>query len=355
MNKKVFIAGCTGSIGIQAINVIDNLEGFEISALLAGKNKEKLEELKKQTKCNQAYLAKDNYSLEKLIDECDFVINAISGFSGLELSIATLKAGKTLCLANKESIVVAGHILFDLVHEFGGVIIPIDSEHSAIAQCMDEYSDFAKIWITASGGALRDMNKEEFLNAKKEQALKHPNWSMGQKITIDSATMFNKALEIIEAKWLFDLAPDEIIPVIHRQSIVHSMVEFLDGSITANLSYPNMEQPIQMSLTWPTKVANNIRKLTIKDLSNLTFEDIDRDKYRAIDFAFDCLNKEESFAVVLNAANEVAVEKFLNEDLTIKDIYSMVEEQLNKHVGIERPTLEQIYEIDQQVRKDMGA
>ena len=375
MNKKnIIILGSTGSIGRSSLEVIRNhLDKYNIAYLTTNKNVdfileqaqefnpkgivitdgETYEYVKKHRSVNVPL-----YSAEDLIEiikgeDLDIVIAAMVGFSGLKPTIDAIKSGKKIALANKETLVVAGHIMTKLARERNSEIIPIDSEHSAILQCLlGEKKEFIKkIILTASGGPFLHRDVQEFDSITVEEALKHPNWQMGDKITIDSATMMNKGLEVIEAHWLFGLEIEKIDVLIHPQSIIHSMVEFVDGSIKAQLSLPDMKLPIQYALSYPERFPVNYHIMDFIKCSILTFHEPDLEKFRCLSLAFKSLELGGSYPVVLNASNEVAVEKFLSGEIKFSLIPFIIEEALSKFGSEKEPELEEIFDLDRKVRK----
>lgn len=373
--KKITILGVTGSIGTQSVDVVKNhSDQFEIVAMSAGCNIELLEEIMSslnvkhicvQNKEDMEYLEsryKDchfYYGQEGLIkiatlDEIDIVLNAIVGFAGLLPTMKAIEAKKDIALANKETLVVAGHLICPLVKEYGVKLLPVDSEHSAIFQSMngEHHSDISKIILTASGGSFRDKTREELENVTVEQALKHPNWSMGAKITIDSATLFNKGLEVMEAKWLFDIDYDDIEVLIHPESIVHSMVEYKDTSVIAQLGTPDMRLPIQYALTYPRRIELiGGKRLSLADVATLHFYKPDFKRFHALELAYSAGRKGGSMPCVLNGANEQANALFLAGKIRFLDIEKLVEDTMNAHQWIDHPSLKQLLEIDKWARE----
>lgn len=351
--RNIAILGSTGSIGTQALEVVEAFpDHFSITVLTMGRNADLLIEqaLKFRPKvvvvCEElAYQkAKDALAgqgievllgaeaMEEVVqrDDVDVVLTAIVGSAGLKPTVAAIKKGKDIALANKETLVVAGALINDLVKAHGVKLLPVDSEHSAIFQCLvgEEQNPIEKIYLTASGGPFRGMSREELAFVTKAQALKHPNWSMGAKITIDSASMMNKGLEVIEAKWLFDLNPEQIDVIVHPQSIVHSLVQFQDGSMKAQLGLPDMKLPIQYALTYPARFENDFKRFNFMDYPNLTFEKPDLTAFRNLQLAYDALRKGGNSPCVLNAANEVVVEAFLQEEISFLEMSDVIEETL---------------------------
>ena len=372
--KKITVLGVTGSIGTQTVDVVrHHRDEFEIVAMSAGRNIGKLEELisilhvqhicvqnkedkeylERKYKNIQFYYGQDGLVTIATLNEVDIVLNAIVGFAGLVPTIEAIKAKKDIALANKETLVVAGHIIIPLVKEYGVVLLPVDSEHSAIFQSMngENHGDISKIILTASGGSFRDKTREQLKNVTVDQALKHPNWSMGAKITIDSATLFNKGLEVMEAKWLFDVNYDQIEVLIHPESIIHSMVEYQDTAVIAQLGTPDMRLPIQYALTYPKRmplIGGN--RLSLADIGQLTFYTPDFQRFHALALAYEAGRKGGSMPCVLNGANEQANALFLKKKIQFLDIERLVEETMRAHQWVEQPTLDQLLEIDQWAR-----
>ncbi len=325
MNKiRIAILGATGSIGRQSLAVFDrNREIFSLKLIANDKNVEKLEEFRIKYNPEKVYnhsTAEDKEYLSKpsTYSDVDLVINGIAGLSGLKPSEAVIKAGKILATANKESIVCYGDFLNELALKTGATIRPVDSEHSTMWQCMEQFDNVKRLIITASGGAFRDLSKSEIKYATGKDALKHPNWNMGKKVTVDCATMVNKGLEIIEAKRLFGIK--DVFPVLHRQSIVHSIVEMNDGTLKAGLSVPNMETPIQYAMTYPNRLNIPDNSLDLIKLGALTFEEIDREKYPALKIAEEISNKDGFYSTVFVAADEFLVEKYLQDKISYFDV-----------------------------------
>ncbi len=378
MKKRVLILGSTGSIGVNSLKVLDSLkEKFEIAGISANSSYEKLagqvreynpgfvcigrpcylDKLKNLCGGNNnvKFFSGDNGIIDLLNESSpDLVINSLVGGAGLLPTIKALKAGAELALANKESLVMGGNLVMDLVKKNNSFIRPIDSEHSAIWQCLtgEKHKQIRRLILTASGGPFRELPREKFSTITPEQALKHPNWNMGSKITIDSSTMMNKGLEIIEARWLFDIPEDKIDVVVHPQSIIHSMVEFADGSIKAQLGYPDMKLPIQYSLTYPERIdCLNIEIMDFCRKYTLTFEPVDNKKFPAVLLAGNALKTGGSAPAVLNAANEEAVQLFLDYNIKYTEIISLVDCALQEHTCISRPSLGDILEADKWARE----
>jgi 1-deoxy-D-xylulose-5-phosphate reductoisomerase len=353
MAKRIAILGSTGSIGSQALDIISNFpELFIVEALVAGNN---VEMLAKQARCflpeivvignknhyNQLKTALNDipvkvYAGEDAIEQVvasssiDVVIAAIVGYSGLRSTVAAVKAGKKIALANKETLVVAGEMIEKLVRQTGAKIIPVDSEHSAILQCMtgEMGNPVEQITLTASGGPFLNCSLDELQAITPEQALKHPNWNMGNKITIDSASLMNKGLEVIEGKWLFDLAPEQIKVLIHPQSIVHSLVHFADGSVKAQLGAPDMRTPILYALTYPERLTTNLPRLDLLEHNCLTFSEPDIIKFKNLSLAYIALEQGGNMPCILNAANEIAVKSFLEGKIKFTQMPDIVEQTM---------------------------
>lgn len=373
--KRIALFGSTGSIGKQTLEVVAaNPHLFEISVLTAHKNADLLIEQALKFNPNvvvivdEAGYQKVNDSLknsdvkvytgeEALISvaqmaEIDIVLTALVGFSGLKPTIAAIEAGKNIALANKETLVVAGEIVTKLAKEKGVNIYPVDSEHSAIFQCLtgEAMNPIEKIYLTASGGPFRGKKREELISITKEQALKHPNWDMGAKITIDSASMMNKGLEVIEAKWLFGLTNQQIDVIVHPQSIIHSLVQFKDGSMKAQMGLPDMKLPIQYALTYPQRFETDFERFDFLNYPNLTFEKPDLETFRNLQLAYDAMEKGGNLPCVLNAANEVTVEAFLKDKIKFLDIAAINEKVLVTANFIANPTLDALYQTDLSAR-----
>ena len=366
--RRIAILGSTGSIGRQALDVIrQHRDLFEVELLTANNssgllisqalefnanavvicNEDKYNEVAEALQPQYIKVFSGMQSVCDLVtgDNIDIVLTSMVGFSGLESTIAAVKAGKTIALANKETLVAAGHIVMALAKEFNAHILPVDSEHSAIFQCLmgSAGAPIEKIHLTASGGPFRTWTKEEISKATKAQALNHPNWSMGSKITIDSATMMNKGLEIIEARWLFDTEGDRINVVVHPDSIIHSMIEYADGSVIAQMGHPDMREAIQFAFSFPFRLPLDNRKLNFSELGNLSFHAPDPEKFPALVLAYDALRKGGNMPCVMNAANEAAVAAFLQEKIGFYDITGIVEECLNGADFVADPDLDTIF------------
>ena len=379
--KQLAILGSTGSIGKQTLEVVRALpQRFRIVGLAAGKNIDLLAKqvsefkprfiyyypVNSQDRKVPAVLADTEYELMPPEDiachpQVDIVVIATSGRAGLGPTLAAVKAGKTVALANKESLVMAGEIITREVKRNKAQLLPIDSEHSAIWQCLlGERQKAVQLILTASGGPFHGYSSAQLEGVTVKQALRHPSWQMGKKVTIDSATLMNKGLEVIEARWLFDIPIDNIKVVIHHQSIVHSMVEFIDGSIKAQLSYPDMRLPIQYALSYPDRLSNpQLPRLNWDDINNLTFEPPDFATFTCLKLAIEAGKKGGTYPAVLCAADEVTVDLFLSESIRFTDIANLVEQTLEQHQSIARPTLEEIMAADtwarQKIRQLIGA
>lgn len=373
--KKIAILGSTGSIGTQAIDVINqNQDRFEVAALTAGNNAELLIQqaielqpkqvcIANETKYNEVKDALNNYSIEVLAGnkalndiaanaELDMLLSSLVGFAGLEPTITAIKNGTDIALANKETLVVAGELINNLLAEHQVKMYPVDSEHSAIFQCLvgEENNPIEKIYLTASGGPFRGKDKTFLSTVKKEQALKHPNWDMGAKITIDSATLMNKGLEVIEAKWLFDLEVNQIDVIVHPQSIIHSIVQFNDGSMKAQMGLPDMKLPIQYALAYPQRIPSTFPRFNFIDYPHLTFEQPDKTTFRCLQLAFNALEKGGNMPCILNAANEIAVAAFLKDEIGFLQIPKIIEHSMKQVEFIAKPSLQDLLETDQQSR-----
>lgn len=373
--RRLAILGSTGSIGTQTLDVVSkHPDMFEVELLTAYSNTTLLIEQAIRFNVNavvicdelrynevQKALSKHDIkvfagteSIEELVQgsNIDIVVTAMVGFSGLKPTLSAIKAGKIIALANKETLVVAGQMVTDLAAKSGSAIIPIDSEHSAIFQCLQgERAQIEKIILTASGGPFLWKSKNEFDNVTVSQALNHPKWQMGAKVSIDSATMMNKGLELIEAYWLFNTPADKIEIIIHPQSIIHSMVQFTDGSVSAQMSVPDMRLPIQYAISYPYRIPLDTARIDFTTLGSLDFIVPDRDKFRAIDIAYQSIRRGGNTPCAMNAANEIAVASFLNGEISFAAIPQIIEEVISRFYYIEKPTLNNIYETDLQARE----
>ena len=368
--KKIGILGSTGSIGTQTLEVIDTLsEEFQINYLTAHDNVQKLaqqaliynpdvvcivnekkqSELKQLLKGSRITALSGRKALLEIAarNDVDLTMNGLVGAAGMEPTIEAIKSGVDVALSNKESMVMAGGIINDLLIKYSCKLYPVDSEHSAIWQCLkgEETKQIKRIILTGSGGPFRTKPKEEFNHITLEEALHHPNWEMGNKITIDSATMMNKGLEVIEAYWLFGINSDKVDIIVHPESIIHSMVEFVDGSVKAQLGVPDMKIPIQYALTYPNHSPSEWKTLDLTTIGKLHFEKPDLDKFPCIRLAFEALEKGGTAAVVLNVANDTAVESFLNGYISFLDIPSLIEDAINQHEWSPSPDLDTIFQI----------
>ena len=363
MKQRLSILGSTGSIGVQTLDIVaENPDLFEVTSLAAGSNWEllarqairfdvdsvviadttKYEPLRQALASYPIKVYTGSESLSQIVrsSEVDVVVNALVGYAGLHPTVAAIKAGKKIALANKETLVVGGDLVMRLAAERRVPILPIDSEHSAIFQCLSgEQSPIRRLIVTCSGGALRDVPMEQLRDVTPEQALKHPQWSMGAKITIDSATLVNKGFEVIEAHWLFGIDADRISVLIHPQSIVHSMVEFDDGAIKAQLGTPDMHMPISYALMYPRRASRPSEQFDFLANPTLTFAEPDRVKYPALDIAYDCMRRGGTASCVMNGSNEVAVAAFLAGTCRFTDITASIEYALEKATFIAEPTL----------------
>lgn len=373
--KRIAILGSTGSIGTQALNVIRrHRDLFSVEVLCAGSNADLLIAqalefepnavvIADESKYPQVKEALGNLDIKVFagaasmvdlmeMDSIDMVLAAIVGFAGLRPTLRALECGKPVALANKETLVVAGGIVTASARRHRVPILPVDSEHSAIFQCLiGEGSGVDKILLTASGGPFRGRSREELAHVTLEQALKHPNWSMGRKVTIDSASLMNKGLEVIEAKWLFGVDPEDIVVLVHPQSVVHSMVQFCDGSIKAQMGTPTMETPIQYAFSFPERIKSHLPRFDFLQHPTLTFEQPDRQTFRCLDLAYRAIARGGNMPCIMNAANEVAVQQFIEGRIGFLDIADRVEQaMLNAHF-IADPSLDELFETDKNIRQ----
>jgi 1-deoxy-D-xylulose-5-phosphate reductoisomerase len=376
MKKRIAILGSTGSIGCQALDVIQrNADAFGVEVLTAGKNKDLL--IRQAMQFVPAHVVISDESLYTgvrdalaalpiqvhagpvalaevtTLETVDIVLACMVGFSGLIPTIAAIKSKKALALANKETLVVAGEIITKLAAENGVTIVPVDSEHSAIFQCLagEHHNLPEKIILTASGGPFRGKSREELEHVGRKEALNHPNWCMGDKITIDSATLMNKGLEVIEARWLFDLSPAQIEVIIHPQSVIHSMVQFEDGSIKAQMGLPDMRLPIQYALGYPMRLKSTFPRFSFTDYPQLTFEKPDLTLFRNLQLAFHALDKGGNMPCIMNAANEIAVDAFLKEKVGFLQIPDIIEKTMNSNPFIHKPSLDDYQQSDREARE----
>lgn len=373
--KKITILGSTGSIGTQALDVVrDHPDTFKVVVLSALKNSELLIQQAKEFKpaivviCDEnkynevknalsafdikVLAGEDALSEAAAYDDSDVVLTALMGSVGLKPTIAAIKAGKNIALANKETLVVAGELITQLATEHHVKILPVDSEHSAIFQCLvgEEQNEIEKIYLTASGGPFLGKTKDFLSIVKKEQALKHPNWVMGAKITIDSASLMNKGLEVIEAKWLFNLDVDQIDVIVHPQSIIHSIVQFTDGSMKAQMGVPDMKLPIQYALNYPDRLKNNFKRFNFLDYPNFSFQKADMETFRNLDLAFASLRKGGNMPCILNAANEIVVAAFLKDKIGFLQMSEVIERCMEEISFVEKPQLSDYLETDKHSR-----
>lgn len=368
--KKISILGSTGSIGTQALDVINNCENYQVVALTANKNIDLLEKqvLKFNPKIvavrdeNSAKVLKERLSNKNVevvsgiegliaaasIDSADMVLNSVVGMVGLIPTLEAIKAHKTIALANKETLVAGGEIVTKLAKENQVQIIPVDSEHSAIFQCLTsgKKEEISKLILTASGGPFRGRSSKDLESVTLEDALAHPNWTMGRKISVDSATLMNKGLEVIEAKWLFDVDIEKIDVLVHPQSIIHSMVEYIDGSVIGQLGIHDMRVPIQYALSYPNRESNSLNKLNLAQIGQLTFEKPDTKTFPSLSLAIQASEVGGTMPAVLNGANEMAVNMFLERKIMFKDIPELIEKVMNLHKIVYNPTLDDILESD---------
>ena len=376
IKKQIAILGSTGSIGTQALEVItDNNDLFEVYALTANNQVDLLIEQARKFCPEMVAIANESHYLklkEALADlpikvfagsesiaqvaemqPLDIVLTAMVGYSGLKPTINAIKAGKKIALANKETLVVAGELICDLVKKHNAAILPVDSEHSAIFQCLagEGNNPVEKLILTASGGPFRTKSMHELEHVTSAQALKHPNWDMGAKITIDSASMMNKGFEIIEAKWLFGVMPEQIDVVVHPQSIIHSMVQFADGSIKAQLGLPDMKLPIQYAFTYPDRLKTNFPRLDFNICTQFSFEQPDLERFRNLAFAYYAMEKGGNMPCILNAANEIVVEEFLKDKIGFLQMSDIIEKVMDKADFINHPTYDDYVKTDAQVRR----
>ncbi|MCH5240890.1 MAG: 1-deoxy-D-xylulose-5-phosphate reductoisomerase [Muribaculaceae bacterium] len=374
--KNIAVLGSTGSIGTQTLDIIEaHPDIFKANVLTANKNwellakqalkfrpslvvitdesyyknlKEALKDTKIKVECGTESLA-----LAPTLEEVDIVVTALVGYSGLIPTVNAIKRGKTIALANKETLVVAGEIITTLAKENNVNILPVDSEHSAIFQCLngEEHKNMSKILLTASGGPFRSLSKEDLKHVTVKQALNHPNWDMGAKVTIDSASMMNKGFEMIEAKWLFNCNPDDIEILVHPQSLVHSMVQFCDGSVKAQIGIPDMRIPIQYALSYPERLNSPQFILDWSKVNQLTFEKPDMEKFPLLRLAFEAIHKGGNMPCILNAANEIANKAFLDEKISFTMMSSLVEAIMTSAHFIQNPSLEDLIETNKETRK----
>lgn len=373
--RYISLLGATGSIGTQTLDVIKNHpESFQLVAFSSGKNIDLTRSIIQQFKPELVSVTEKedyeklklefpsvtlSYGMEGLVEvsvyhKADVLVNAVLGSVGLKPTLQAMEAGKAIAIANKETLVTAGHIVMEAAAKYKVPVLPVDSEHSAIFQCLqgEQEKNIERLIVTASGGSFRDLKREDLQNVTVEDALKHPNWSMGAKITIDSATMMNKGLEVIEAHWLFSLPYDKIDVLLHKESIIHSMVEFHDSSVMAQLGTPDMRMPIQYALSYPDRMKLiNADRLDLASIGKLHFEQMDLNRFRCLAFAYEAGRIGGTMPTVLNAANEIAVQRFLNREISFLQIEELIERALDTHQTIHHPSLEEIQEVDRQTRK----
>lgn len=376
MSKKIVLLGATGSIGVQTADIIrEHHEDFTLVGFSAGKNmeitKKFLKEFTPEIVCVQdeedAKMLQAEFPsvsvvfgsqglIETATYDADILVNAVIGSVGLEPTLEAIKLGRIIAIANKETLVTAGHLVMDSAKKYGAVILPVDSEHSALFQALngEKREQASRLILTASGGSFRDRTRADLQNVTVQDALNHPNWSMGSKITIDSATMVNKGLEVIEAHILFDFDYADIDVLLHRESIIHSMVEFQDTSVMAQLGTPDMRVPIQYALSYPERLPRqNAKRLNLAEIGKLNFQEMDYERFRALKLAFDAGKEGGTMTTVLNAANEQAVAMFLNEQIKFLQIEELIERAMNEHATISTPDLETILQVDSETRKSV--
>ena len=370
--KKIGILGSTGSIGTQTLEIVRSNPDLQVIALAAGSNVSLMEQQVREFHPMLAVMGSEEAAADlknriadtdtrvsagmegmlelAILPQMEVLVTAIVGMIGIRPTIAAIKAGKTIALANKETLVTAGHIIMPLAKEKGVSILPVDSEHSAIFQSMhgENRERGSKILLTASGGPFRGKKTEELQDITVEDALKHPNWSMGRKITVDSATLVNKGLEVMEAKWLFDVEPEQIQVVVHPQSIIHSMVEYVDGGIMAQLGMPDMKLPIQYALFYPDRRPMDGRRVDFFALKSISFEEPDIKTFRGLQLAYDAIAAGGSMPTVFNAANEKAVGLFLDKKIRFLAIYDLIQGAMEQHKVIANPTVDEILEAEAQ-------
>ncbi|ARQ06734.1 1-deoxy-D-xylulose-5-phosphate reductoisomerase [Macrococcoides canis] len=365
--KNIGILGASGSVGTQGLDIIRQYpDNYRLVSFSVGKNialaNDIIEEFRPDICCVQnkddidkikSASIKVVYGNDGLMEiaayhKNDILLNSIMGSVGLKPTVHAIKHGIDIALANKETLVVAGEIIMQLAREFNVNIIPVDSEHSAIFQCLngENHKNIEKLIITASGGSFRELSREALKDVTVQDALNHPNWSMGKKITIDSATMMNKGLEVIEAKWLFDMPVEKIETLLHKQSIIHSMVEFNDTSVIAQLGTPDMRMPILYAFSYPDRLPRNAERLNLAQIGQLDFKAMDFERYRCLKLAFDAIKIGGTMPVVMNAVNEVVVQQFLDEEISFLDIETIIEREMRAHDVIQNPDLETILEVD---------
>lgn len=374
MKRKIAILGSTGSIGTQALDVIsEHSDLYEAYVLTANNNVEKLIEQARHFEPEAVVIANEKHysTVKEALEDLpikvyagaealcevvqdtniDIVLASMVGFAGLQPTISAIKAKKAIALANKETLVVAGELIKRLANQYEVPILPVDSEHSAIFQCIEPGNRIEKILLTASGGPFRNFSDEELKNATKAQALSHPTWTMGAKITIDSATLMNKGFEVIEAKWLFDVKPEQIQVIVHPQSVIHSMVQFEDGAVKAQLGMPDMRLPIQYAFSYPKRLHSSFERIDFFKLKNMTFEEPDTKRFRCLDIAYKALNMGGNMPCVVNAANEIANHAFISDQITFERIAEIIEETMQRMSFCADSSLDTYLETDKEARK----
>ncbi len=374
MKKQITILGSTGSIGTQALQVIEeHPDLYEVYALTANNkvdllveqvrkfhpeavviaNEDKYPQLKEALSGEPVKVYAGTDALAQIVESepIDIVLTAMVGYAGLRPTMNAIKAGKTIALANKETLVVAGELINRLANEYHAPILPVDSEHSAVFQCLEMNNPVHKVILTASGGPFRTYTMEQLQTVTKEQALKHPNWHMGAKITIDSASMMNKGFEVMEAKWLFGVRPDQIEVVVHPQSVIHSMVEFEDGAVKAQLGVPDMRLPIQYAFSYPKRVHLSGERLDFSRYNTLTFEKPDTDRFRNLALAYEALHKGGNMPCIVNAANEVVVAAFLKDQISFLGMSDVIEKAMSRVSFIQTPDYTDYVETDAETRR----
>lgn len=374
MKKQIAILGSTGSIGTQALQVIEeHPDLYEVYALTANNkvdllveqvrkfhpeavviaNEDKYPQLKEALSGEPVKVYAGTDALAQIVESepIDIVLTAMVGYAGLRPTMNAIKAGKTIALANKETLVVAGELINRLANEYHAPILPVDSEHSAVFQCLEMNNPIHKVILTASGGPFRTYTMEQLQTVTKEQALKHPNWHMGAKITIDSASMMNKGFEVMEAKWLFGVRPDQIEVVVHPQSVIHSMVEFEDGAVKAQLGVPDMRLPIQYAFSYPKRVHLSGERLDFSRYNTLTFEKPDTDRFRNLALAYEALHKGGNMPCIVNAANEVVVAAFLKDQISFLGMSDVIEKAMSRVSFIQTPDYTDYVETDAETRR----
>jgi len=373
--RNIAILGCTGSIGLQTLDIIDKHPGhFNVEELTAGNNKDLLIQQALQYRPNVVVIGKEDYyqevnqalsnhdikvyagasAIEQVVemDSVDIIMNALVGYSGFKPTVQAARHGKVIALANKESMVVGGELINKLVLENKATILPVDSEHSAIFQCLagEYHNAIEKVYLTASGGPFLGMDRNDLEKVSVEEALNHPNWEMGNKITIDSATMMNKGFEVIEAKWLFGLEADQIEVIVHPQSIIHSIVQFEDGSMKAQMNLPNMRGPISYALFYPNRIKSGLPRFKFQDYKNLTFQIPDLKNFRNLALAYEALEKGGNIPCALNASNEIVVDGFLDKRIGFLEMSDIIEKCINEIPYIPEPSFEDFVRTDQEAR-----